>query len=78
MEKKLRAMLIFPAVLIVIFSLNFDRYSELLYIAYILMSLNLIMLGIQAFRENKKSLFAYGITAISLLTIFLALQLLLK
>jgi hypothetical protein len=78
MEKKLRAMLIFPAALLIIFALNYDRYSELLYIAYILMSLNLIMLGIQAVRENKRSLFAYGITAISLLTIFLSLKLLLK
>jgi general stress protein CsbA len=77
-EKKLRAMLIFPAALLVLFALSNDRYSELLYIAYILMSLNLIILGILAFKENKKSPFAFGITAISLLTIFLSLNLLLK
>ncbi|RYI28379.1 hypothetical protein EVU96_14500 [Bacillus infantis] len=77
MEKKLRAMLVFPAVLLVLFALSNDRYRELIYIAYILLSLNLIILGIQAFKDNKKSPFAYAITAISLLTIFLSLKMLL-
>ncbi|MCP1161047.1 hypothetical protein [Bacillus infantis] len=77
MEKKLRAMLVFPGVLLVLFALSNDRYRELIYIAYILLLLNLIILGIQAFKDNKKSTFAYAITAISLLTIFLSLKMLL-
>ncbi len=77
MEKKLRAMLVFPGVLLVLFALSNDRYRELIYIGYILLSLNLIILGIQAFKDNKKSTFAYAITAISLLTIFLSLKMLL-
>ena len=54
MQKKLRVIMVIPAVLLVILSLTNDKYYWLRNIAFILISLNLIIMGIQAFKENKK------------------------
>ncbi len=66
--------MVIPATFLVILALTNDEYYWLLNIAFILMSLNLIIMGVQAFKENKKSPFAYVITAISVLVIFLSLK----
>ena len=74
MQKKLRVIMVIPAVLLVILSLTNVKYYWLRNIAFILISLNLIIMGIQAFKENKKSPFAYCITAMAILLIFLSLK----
>ena len=74
MQKKLRVIMVIPAVLLVILSLTNDKYYWLRNIAFILISLNLIIMGIQAFKENKKSLFAYCITSMAILLFFLSLK----
>ena len=74
MQKKLRVVMVIPAVLLVILSLTNDKYYWLRNIAFILISLNLIIMGIQAFKENKKSLFAYCITSMAILLFFLSLK----
>ena len=66
--------MVIPAVLLVILSLTNDKYYWLRNIAFILISLNLIIMGIQAFKENKKSLFAYCITSMAILLFFLSLK----
>ena len=66
--------MVIPATLLVILALTNDKYYWLVNIAFILMSLNLIIMGIQDFKENKKFPFAYCITAIAILVIFLSLK----
>lgn len=74
MQKKLRVIMVIPAALLGILALTNNKYYWLLNIAFILMSLNLIIMGIQAFKENKKSPFALCITAIAILIISLSLK----
>ncbi|WP_090750575.1 hypothetical protein [Mesobacillus persicus] len=74
MKRKYKAMMVIPATLLAMFALMNDQYYWLLYVAFILTSLNLLMMGIQAFQENKKSPFAYCGTVLAILVIFLSLK----
>ena len=74
MPKKLRTILIISATLFGILGLTNNEYYWLLNIAFILISLNLIIMGFQAFKENKKSPFAYCIITMAILIIFLSFK----
>jgi heme O synthase-like polyprenyltransferase len=50
-----------------------DGYNWLIYPILILISLNLILMGIQIFSENKKAIFPYYIIAISIIIISISI-----
>lgn len=72
--EKIRAIMVIPAALLVILVLTNDKHDWLLNIAFILMPLNLIIMGIQHFKENQKSPFAYSIAAMAILIIFFSFK----
>lgn len=73
MQKAIRIIAI-TAALLGIIALSFDKYYWLIHIFGILLSINLIILGVQDYFDNKKSPFAYSMMIIAILIIFISVQ----
>ena len=68
---KISIVIAFLALVIAIFAF-INNYYWTLNLVFILIALNLIIMGIQHFSENKRAIFPYFIIGIALLIIFLS------
>lgn len=59
--------------ILAIFAFTYDRYYWLMKIVYILIALNLILIGLQSFAQNKRTIFPYFIIVMALIIISLSI-----
>lgn len=69
---KVSVVVAFFVLITAIFAFTIDRYYWLINIVFILIALNLIIMGIRSFTTNKRTIFPYFIIGMALLIISLS------
>ena len=70
---RIRVVFLIIVFLLAILAFTYDDYYWIQKIVFILLAINLMIMGIQEYRQNKKSLFAYCILVMALLIILLTI-----
>lgn len=61
------------AFILAIFAFSNDNYNWLTNIVFILIAMNLIIIGLQSFVQNKRTIFSYFIIGMVIIIIFLSI-----
>lgn len=61
------------AFILAIFAFSNDNYNWLTNIVFILIAMNLIIIGLQSFVQNKRTIFSYFIIGMAIIIIFLSI-----
>lgn len=71
---KVKIMIAILALILVIFAFPNDSYYWLTNIVFILIAVNLIIVGVQSFVQNKRTIFTYIIMVMAIIIISLSIQ----